>query len=239
MAVVTFRTKLVRKEKASDDAWKFFFEKPSNFNYQAGQYIKLFLDIKKPDSRGKTRYFTLSSSPNEKHLLITTRILKSSYKLKLGSLKLGSIVKMRGPWGDFLLEPKEKRPLVFIAGGIGMTPFISMIKYAYEMKLDSKTTLLVSYKTPGQILFKDELEAVSKKTRSIRIITTITQPENSKWKGEIGRIDRNFIERHIANTRDNLYYVAGPDPMVEEMERLLISMKISKKQIMTDGFPGY
>src|SRR3989344_6120652 len=115
MFITTFRTKLLKKEKASEDTWKFFFEHPSNFSYEAGQYIKLFLNIKKPDSRGKTRYFTLSSSPSEKYLLITTRILKNTFKVKLGDIKLGTSVKMRGPWRAFILAGPSSKPLVFMA----------------------------------------------------------------------------------------------------------------------------
>lgn len=239
MAVTASETILVKKEKVSSDAWRFYFEKPSNFKYSAGQYIKLFLDVKNPDSRGKTRYFTLSSSPTEKHLLITTRILKSTFKLKLGNLKIGTTVKMRGPWGDFVLPEDTSKPLVFIAGGIGMTPFRSIIKFANESKLKNKITLLVSYKTPDQILFREELDNISKKSRSIKIITTITHSEAGNWQGETGRIDEKFIKKHIENLKNNLYYVAGPDPLVEAMKKLLIGMKISEKQIITDGFPGY
>lgn len=239
MGATTFRTKLLKKEKASTDAWKFYFERPSKFEYSAGEYIKLFLDIKKPDSRGKTRYFTLSSSPTEENLLVTTRILKSTFKLKLGSLKIGTAVKMRGPWGDFVLPKDTSKSLVFIAGGIGMTPFRPMFKFADKMKLTNNITLLASYKTPDQILFKKELEKISKKNPLIKIITTITQPERTSWKGETGRIDEKFLKRHIDNLKNNLYYVAGPDPLVEAMEKMLLGMKIPKKQIFTDGFPGY
>ncbi len=243
MAVNTFKTALIKKEKASNDAWKFFFERPPKFEYGAGQYIKMWMDLRKPDNRGKTRYFTLSSSPMEEHLLVTTRILKSTFKLKLGSLNIGTIVKMRGPWGDFVLrqaqDKKETRPLVFIAGGIGMTPFRSMLKFAEETNFNTPMTLLVSYKTPDQILFKEELSEIAKKNPSIKIITTITEPDNRNWKGETGRIDEQMLKRHIAKLQDNLYYIAGPDPLVEAIEKLLLGMKIKKDQILTDGFPGY
>ena len=83
MAVVSFDTPLLKKEKNSSDAWDFYFKKPKNFQYEAGQYIKMKLDIKNPDNRGVTRYFTLSSSPADAFLMVTTRILKSTFKLRL------------------------------------------------------------------------------------------------------------------------------------------------------------
>jgi ferredoxin-NADP reductase len=238
MPITSFDTPFLKKEKASNDAWRFYFEKPPKFEYDAGQYVKVKLKIKKPDSRGVTRYFTLSSSPTEPFLLITTRIIKSTFKLTLGKIKKGKEVRFRGPWGDFTLQ-KDDRPVVFIAGGIGITPFRSMIKFVHDTKLKKKITLLVSYKTPEEILYKDEFEKIQSKIKNIKVVTTITQPEGTGWKGEAGRIDEGKIKKHIANFKDNLYYIAGPDPLVDAMEKLLLGMKIKKQSILKDGFPGY
>lgn len=239
MAGTSFNIPLVKKEKNSFDAWNFYFERPTDFTYLAGQYIEMRLDIENPDDRGVSRYFTLSSSPSEKHLMITTRILKSSFKLKLGSVNEGEEVKIKGPWGDFVLPEDNLKNLVFIAGGIGMTPFRSMITFASVSGVKNNITLFASYKTPDQILFKKELEDIAKANSSIKIITTVTQPEGTEWEGETGRIDEKVLEKHIDNLQESMYYVAGPDPMVEAMEKLLLGMDIKKEQILTDGFPGY
>lgn len=238
MKVVSFYTPLIKKEKNSDDAWNFHFERPLGFTYQAGQYIKMKLDIENPDDRGVTRYFTLSSSPTDDFLMVTTRILKSTFKMKLGELKVGDTVHMRGPWGDFVLSEDDK-PRVFIAGGIGMTPFHSMLRYVGESNINVPILLFVSYKTPGQILYRNELEKITRKHKNIQIITTITKPEGTRWIGATGRINTELLRKHIANLHENIYYVAGPDPMVEEMEKLLEGTGIKKEQILTDGFPGY
>ncbi|MGE5041987.1 MAG: FAD-dependent oxidoreductase [Candidatus Levyibacteriota bacterium] len=230
---------LVKKVQNSSDAWNFHFKKPDGFVYQAGQYIEMRLDIPNPDDRGISRYFTLSSSPTEDHLMVTTRILKSSFKLKLGSLDVEQEVKIKGPWGDFVLPEDNSKNLVFIAGGIGMTPFRSMIRYAADSGIKNNIKLLVSYKTPDQILYKEELEGIVKNNPQIKIIPTITQPEGTGWKGEMGRIDEKYIEKHIDNLGNSVYYVAGPDPMVEAMQKLLQGMGIRDGQILSDGFPGY
>lgn len=275
MAVTSFKTPLIKKEKAAGDAWKFFFKKPSNFNYQAGQYIKMYLDISDPDDRGVTRYFTLSSSPTEDYLLVTTRILKSSFKLKLGNIKIGTKVKMRGPWGDFILDDNNSRPLVFLSGGIGLTPFRSMLRYVADKKLKLPITFFTSYKSPAEILYKEEFEKIARYNPSIKIITTITKSEGFSWKGEVGRINEELLKKHLDSLKNivspsqrrknfnskesrflpsiqpqleiggfheganNIYYIAGPDQMVDSLEKLLIGLKIPKKQIKTDGFPGY
>lgn len=239
MKVASFYTPLIKKEKNSaDDAWNFYFERPVDFTYQAGQYIKMKLDLKNPDNRGVTRYFTLSSSPTDDFLMVTTRILKSTFKMRLGELKVGERVHMRGPWGDFVLS-RESKPRVFIAGGIGMTPFHSMLRYIGESNINIPILLFVSYKTPGRILYQNELEKITRGHRNIQIITTITKPEGTQWTGATGRINTELLRKHIANLYENIYYVAGPDPMVEEVEKLLKSIGIKKEQILTDGFPGY
>lgn len=237
--VVTFHVKLVRKVQITADCWTFHFNKPKSFKYVSGQYIKMYLDIKNPDLRGTTHYFTLSSSPTERYLKITTRILKSSFKIKLGSLPLNTRVKMRGPWGDFVLDESKKKSVVFLSGGMGVTPFRSMIKYATDINLNIQIILFASYKTPGEIIFNNEFTKTASMNRNIRIITTITKPEGTGWKGETGRIDPLILKRHIANLSDNVYYISGPETLVDAIEKMLKAEGLLPKQILTDGFPGY
>lgn len=240
MAVTSFETFLVKKEKNSSDAWDFYFRKPKSFQFEAGQYIKMWMEIKHPDDRGVTRYFTLSASPTEEHLRITTRILKSTFKLALADVKIGDKVKMRGPWGDFILPQENKNSsLVFIAGGIGMTPYRSILKYVFDSGIKRNITLFVSYKTEDQILFREELEKISSENPHIKIITTITDENEKNWEGERGRITPDVLKRHLDSLKDNLYYIAGPDPLVEGVKKLLLSAGVVQDMILEDGFPGY
>jgi len=239
MAIATFETTLTRKVQETPDAWRFYFKRPKGFEYRAGQYIKMYLDVKDPDDRGVTRYFTLSSSPTEDELLVTTRILKSTFKLKLGKLDIGTKVKMRGLWGDFFIHKDNTKPLVFLSGGIGITPFRSMLRFASDTKLATQITMFASYKTPDEIFFNKELTEISALNSNIQIINTITQPEETFWKGETGRIDEAMLKRHLDNLSKYIYYIAGPDPLVDAMEKMLKGLKIPAAQILTDGFPGY
>lgn len=246
MAVMSFTSPLVKKEQLTSDAWKFYFEKPFGsaqgkpvgFRYTAGQYIKIKLPLEHPDNRGNSRYFTLSSSPTEEYLMITTRILKSTFKLELGSLKIGTKVNFRGPWGDFVLDEIDKRERVLIAGGIGLTPYRSMMRYATDMRFDNKIRMFVSYKSEEEILFKDEFRQIIKDNSNIKIITTISEPGKT-WTGEKGRINTELLQKHLESLENNVYYIAGPDPMVESLERLLKGEGIAEDNILTDGFPGY
>lgn len=236
MAVSSFKIPLIKKvpqsaiplrgEKNSSGAWNFYFRKPKGFVYTAGQYIKMKLEIKNPDDRGTTRYFTLSSSPTEEHLAITTKIIKSSFKKRLAELKIGEKVHIRGPWGDFVL-PENNTPVVFIAGGIGMTPYRSMIKFASDKNLKNPITLIVSYKTEEQILYKQELEEIKRNHKNIKVVI-VTE-----------RINTDLLQKSIDSLEDNLYYIAGPEAMIEGLEKTLLGMGISKDKMLTDGFPGY
>lgn len=239
MAVTSFETPLLKKEKNSSDAWNFYFKKPKSFEYSAGQYIKMKLDISEPDNRGVTRYFTLSSSPTDDYMMVTTRILKSTFKMRLNDVKIGEKVHMRGPWGDFFLTEKDIKPRVMIAGGIGMTPYHSMLRFAAAKGLTLPLKLFVSYKTPDQILYKEELEELQKNNKNLKIITTVTEPEGTGWKGQTGRINTKLLQKNLDSFGGNLYYVSGPDPMVSVMEKALKDVGISGTDILTDGFPGY
>lgn len=239
MPVTSFKSSLVKKEQEAIDAWKFYFRKPSSFKYEAGQYVKMKLPLKNPDNRGSSRYFTISSSPTEEFLMITTRILKSTFKKELGNLEMGTKVDFRGPWGDFVLDEKNTRARVFLAGGIGITPYHSIIKYVADCKFTFPIILFVSYKEMSQILFKNEFEKITKDNRNIRVITTITEPKNSEWSGETGRITIELLQKKLDNLSDNVYYIAGPDPMVDGLSKMLKDFGIPQGDILEDGFPGY
>lgn len=250
MHATSFKTSLVKKEKNGGNAWNFYFTKPDimqqagqedsgiakkskKFTYLPGQYIKINLDIKDPDIRGVSRYFTLSSSPRDQYLMVTTRIIKSTFKESLGSLVLGQKVQMRGPWGDFVLDKKETLPLVFIAGGIGITPFRSMLRCLLkeEHKIPS-IKLFVSYKVKRDILFKKEMDLLTDK-KHIQVITVISSKNKE-------RISIRSLQEHLVSLDKYSYYISGSEKMVSDMKRMLIhDAKISDRKIKTDDFPGY
>lgn len=224
---VSFPLTFLKKEQVNYDTWKFFFNKPIGFRYSAGQYIKIKLPIEHPDNRGVTRYFTLSSSPTEEYLTITTRIIKSTFKMTLNNLEKGQDVEARGVWGDFVLDENDKRKRVFLAGGIGLTPFRSMLKYALDMNLDIPIIMFNSYKTEkdaqlAKIIqpFQNDLPHFSLKIIYERITAQLLQKE----------LDLNSL---------NIYYIAGPEKMVSTLALSLKKIGVSKEHIKIDDFPGY
>lgn len=235
--------KLLKKEKVSKDAWSFYFERPSGFNFIAGQYIKVKLNpdligagIPNPDERGTSRFFSIASSPTENNLMITTRIIQSSFKKTLVVLKEGDEIEFRGPHGAFVLDEKA-RSIVFLTGGIGITPFRSMFVFAHDLKLPAKITLIASFSTVEDLIFYDYLSGIS--GGNLKFVATITGDPVSNWHGEAGRIDEKKIKKYVENLSDSIYYIAGPESLVFAMKDLVKRINVQEDNIKTEIFPGY
>lgn len=232
-----FVLRFIKKIRESEDAYSFYFEK-KDLEYSAGQYMKVVLDIKDPDDRGTSRFFTLSSSPDEDQICITTRIIQSSFKIAFSKLSSGQEISFNGPFGNFVLTD-DKKPLLFLAGGIGITPFHSMIKYITDNKLDRQINLFVSWSSQEEMVYHEEFEKISAEHKNIIYVPTITHSDGNTWDGETGRIDKGKIEKHAEHFSDSIFYLSGPQVMVEAMEKMVGEMGITDEQIKTDKFPGY
>ena len=221
---------LIKKRKEAGNVKSFIFKPENSLIWTAGQYLIYSLEHKNPDLRGKMRFFTISAAPFEKYPSITTRIDKtkgSSFKKALDSLKPGDTINAKGPDGDFVVKNGNKQ-YVFIAGGIGITPFRSIIAAMNHKQLAMNITLLYSNKNKD-IPFKSELEKI-----------TMTHPElKIHYFINPYRIDKNAVKKFVPDFKKPLYYISGPDPMVEKTEKLLLELGIKKENINLDYFSGY
>jgi ferredoxin-NADP reductase/nitrite reductase/ring-hydroxylating ferredoxin subunit len=219
------------------------------FDYVAGQFA--FFDIGEvyDDPKGPIRHFTLASSPTEEFILISTRIRDSPYKKKLDSLQIGTTVKVCGPQGKFTLHEEYSNPAIFLSGGIGVTPFRSMIKYATDKNLHIRIIMLDSNRSRQNILFKNDFDKCADTNKSLKIVYTITeeQKEQNKngddgWKGEKGRIDVAMLKRYL-NSDDlekGIFYICGPPAMVKAMQDILeVDLQIPAERIKIEEFTGY
>lgn len=232
---------LANKTKITSNIYKFGFKKPEGFIYRAGQFFRLTINQENPDDRGIDRWFTISSSPTEKNLAITTRIIdqSSTFKKSLLNLKLGSSIKATQPEGDFLL-PKNPTSLLWIAGGIGITPFRSQIKYLLDKNINDYDIVLVySNKTLADTAFKKILKKADLKLKNFKLVITLTEDSGPTWNGERGLIDWEMIERNASDVGSRKIYISGPKPMVEAYRQMLIERNLSERQIALDRFPGY
>jgi ferredoxin-NADP reductase/nitrite reductase/ring-hydroxylating ferredoxin subunit len=214
--------------------------------YIAGQYA--FFDIGNVynDPKGPVRHFTIASSPTEEFILMSTRIRDSPYKKRLDSLQIGTEVKVRGPLGKFTLHEDYSKPAIFLSGGIGVTPFRSMIKYATDKKLPVRIIMFDSNRNEQNILFRSDFENCSKTNENLEIIYTITDEQvvtaNNEWKGEKGKIDVAMLKRHLQHDilEKSIFYICGPPAMLNAMQEILTqNLQIPTDRIKVEEFTGY
>lgn len=238
-----FYLPLVKKTQLAKDTYSFYFGSANtDFNFLPGQYIRMTLAIKNPDNRGNSRPFTIASSPLEKnHIMITTKIIQSSFKKRLAKLAPGEKVKFFGPMGGFVFDDQKKDQRVLLAGGIGITPFHSMITYAFEKKFSIPINLFVSFSTVEEMIFYEELSTIANKNPHIKVVYTISRPELSKekWIGETGRISEALIKKHLPDFTKPQYFIVGPPAMVAAIEKVVRGIGIASERIFIENFTGY
>lgn len=211
----------------------FFFRPERKINYVAGQFTELTLKHD-ADNRGQKRWFTLSSSPTDDLLSITTKFAAkgSSFKRELLKLQTGQELELAEPMGDFVLPKHKELPLVFIAGGIGITPFHSMVKYLTETDQKRPITLLYAAVHEEELVFTDLFKRYCDDTHLI-----VSKPSKT-WPGESGKLTIAHIQ-NIADIRNCMIYFSGPEPMVESFYKDLADLGVKKHRLVTDYFPGY
>lgn len=234
--------KLKEKRQLAPDIYDFVFSSEQKLNYLPGQYLEWTLDYQNPDSRGNRRYFTIASSPTEEDLRIGVKFnpQSSSFKKALLAMEKGSKITASQLAGDFTLPNDPKKKLVFIAGGIGITPFRSMIKYLLDTKQKKDIILFYSSKTAEEIVYQEIFQKAQDQL-DLKVIYTLTEMENIPvgWKGKAGKIDGQMIKDNVLDFKDRLFYLSGPPLMVKAFEQILQEIGVTKKQIITDYFPGY
>lgn len=235
---------LVDRRQVAEGTMAFWFDTTSSrkFKHRPGQYVDITL--RKPpytDHEGNSRSFTIASSPTEKgKIMVTTRMRNTAFKNSLKEIPLGTKIIIQGPKGSFVLRKNSHRPAVFLAGGIGVTPFRSIIKYAVDKKLRHEIYLFYSNRTQKLAAFLEDLEGWQSEDRNFRLIPTATEEKGNGWKYEIGKIDEKMLRRYLGRDFSNgVYYVAGPPDMVSDMNQFLVKIGVNEASIESDGFDGY
>lgn len=224
------KLKIIELKDIANLTKSFVLEKPKNFDYLPGQHI--FVEI--APENGKP--FSLVSSPTQNFLEFATIIRKdSSFKQELNSLQLEDELIVSGPYGKKFYYEDFEKDIVFIAGGIGITPFMGILRYLTDKEMNTRVTLIYSSKLFKNIAFKKELDELVEKNKNIRIVYTIT--EDLDYKGNKGRIDKEFIQDHVENIQDKVWYIAGASKMVEAVYTIL--KELNAKNIKLDSFNGY
>lgn len=234
--------RLLRGELIAEGTMAFHFSRPPGFNFQAGQSLAMTLvDPPETDGGGDTRTFTVASAPHELELMVATRIRDTAFKRVLKSAPQGALVRVDGPNGDMVLDDDSARPAVFLAGGIGITPFLSMARHAAREWLPRPIYLFYSSRRPEDAAFLEELRDLERQNPAFYLIATMAEPEKSAWPwpGETGFIRREMLERHLPDTASPVYYFAGPPAMTMAMQQMLRDMGISEELMRYEEFYGY
>ncbi|MBI2021549.1 FAD-dependent oxidoreductase [Candidatus Daviesbacteria bacterium] len=236
------KVKLIDKEEIAQGTMSFYFEKPQEFDFKAGQYVNLrLINPEETDEEGTRRFFSLASAPFEKDLMIATRMRDTAFKRILGKMPLGREVELFGPSGSLVLPNDSSIPAVFLSGGIGITPFRSMILQSTHDNSAQKIYLFFSNRRPEDSAFLDELISSQNQNPNFKLIATMTQMTESKqaWSGETGFVNKTMLEKYLPNLLEPTYYTAGPPQMVEAMEKLMKESGVPEERIKSENFTGY
>jgi ferredoxin-NADP reductase len=209
-------------------------------DFRPGQYFFVTLpDVGYEDERGLRRHISVVTSPHEKGVLgFATRMRDSAFKNSLRELPVGAEVDVEPPKGDFTLPEDTTRPLVFVAGGIGITVFRSMLRYIREEQLPHSVTLIYSNRDRESSAFLDELRELERELPNFRLVLTMT--EDPTWEGETRRIDGEFLEDYLGeDLNDYTFLVAGPPAMVEGLQETLEKAGVKEENVVAARFSGY
>ncbi len=238
-----YETRLVRREAIAEGTMAFYFERPEGFIYRAGQRAQFSLvDVREFDGFGSTRTFTLASAPHEPELMIATRMRDTAFKRTLKTAAPGLRVRLEEPAGEMTLHEDAARPVVFIAGGIGVTPFRAMLRHAAHERLPHRLWLFYSNRRPEDAPFLGELRELERDNPRYRFVPTMTAAAELAWNGESGAINAALLGRHLgaaSGTSAPIYYVAGPQAMVISVENLLGDLGIPEDDLRDERFYGY
>jgi ferredoxin-NADP reductase len=237
-----FMAKLKSREEVAQGTMAFHFEKPAGWTFKAGQFIDItLLDPAETDAEGNTRGFSIASAPQEETLMVATRMRDTAFKRVLKTMPLGTAAKIEGPFGNLTLHNNAARPAVLLAGGIGITPFRSILFRAAKEKLPHRIFLFYSNRRPEDAPFFEALQALEKENSNYKLIATMTGMEDShkEWHGESGLINQELLARYLQNAVSPIYYIAGPAGMVKSLHTMLNEAGVDDDDIRTEEFVGY
>lgn len=245
----TFMSRLDERHEVAENTMAFEFEKPAGWTFKPGQFVDItVMNPPETDTEGNTRGFSISSAPHEPMIMVATRLRDTAFKRVLKSLPLRSEVKIEGAFGNLTLHNNAARPAVFLAGGIGITPFRSIVMNAAKEKLPHRIFLFYSNRRPEDAAFLDELQALEQQNPNYKLIASMVEMEKSArpWKGEVGMIDYKMLDRHLKvaaspqwYSAGPIYYIAGPPQMVRDLQAMLTNAGVDSDDIRLEEFSGY
>jgi ferredoxin-NADP reductase len=238
-----FATKLVERIEIAEGMMAFAFERPADFSFTAGQILRVILSNPSyNDAKGNRRIFSIASPPQEvERLQITTRMSGSAFKRSIAEMTLGTPVELMGPAGSFTLHQGSSMPAVFIASGISIAPFRSMIHDVFSRRLPYQITLIYSNRNPEGAPFHDEFLRIAEADTKFKYIPRTTHADKSRqpWVRLRRYVDVGFLREHIGDITTPMFYIAGPPGMVAGIAKAVIEAGTVSARIRCEKFEGY
>lgn len=238
----SYSVKLMDRQNVAEGTMAFRFQKPAGFLFTPGQFVDMtLLHPSATDAEGDTRAFSIASAPDEDTLTVATRMRDTAFKHELRSMAFGTEVRIEGPFGNLVLHADEARAAVLLAGGIGITPFRSMLVHAAKRKLLQRMVLFYSNRRAEDAPFFDELRDLQRENPRYTFVPTMTDPEKSAgpWRGETGYITAAMLTKYLASVPSPIYYVVGPPGMVTGLRKTLKDAGIDDRDVHIEKFAGY
>ena len=250
MASIIFSTRFAEKIPRAGDIVSFRFGRPDDYRYTAGQWHVVTIPA---TPEPLTHHFTHSSSPTEPYLEFTTRMRGTEFKNALAALAPGTLVQMEGPYGTFTLDAamsdgaaaairgaqeSRRRPLVFITGGIGITPVRSILRWQMDSGVAWPAVLLYTNSGEDAIAFREELDTMAEALPDLKVVYVVSRPSPA-WIGRQGHIDAGMLAEELDDIAAPLYYVSGPPSMVQSLRDILVGQGVDRESIKTERFEGY
>ena len=225
------KLKIIKIIDEAVDVKTFRLETPEPINFLPGQFFMVRFE----DNPKLQRAYSISSTPTQKEYIEITVALVGQFTTKLFKTKVGDYLIFKGSCGKFYFTEDMKNDLVLISGGCGISALMSIIRYCNEKRLQNKTNLIYSARTPAHIVYKEELKKIKEQNPNFSYTVTITRPKpEHNWIGCTGRINKELLEQNIGNVENSLYYLCGPMEFVKSAIAILESLGVKKDQIKTD-----
>lgn len=228
---------LIKTKEITKNTKEFIFTKPERMQFHAGQYLEWTLPHKKPDNRGLRRYFTIASAPHENVLRMAVRFSEggSTYKQELQKLKSGDQIIASQRAGDFLLPKDAGTKLAFVAGGIGITPFLSHFSHIKQENSPRDIVLFYCNNTYDDIAYREVCDSLATQ-RWCKVVHVLAEEKRGGYMH--GFLTEKSIAKHAPDYQERAWYLSGPSEMVRAYSLLLKKMRVPKKSIVHDFFPG-
>jgi len=220
------------------DVKTFRFQTKKNLDFEIGQFVILRFPENDEKYKIGQRAYTISSIPNNENYFELTIQKVGRFTIPLFDCKINDKLLFKGPYGQNPLNGQDKE-IVFLPGGCGITPFLSILRSIQKTKKDYKITIIYSCKTPDTIIRKKEIGDICKENPNIKCYFTITRPrpEDKNWKGFIGRINKDLIKKLVPDLKTKKYVLCGTNNMIQELKKTLIEdLKVPKEKVIAENW---